>query len=406
VSPSPIYLDNNSTTPIDPRVIEAMAAAWKDCGANPASQHAAGRKARRMLEDAREGILDLLGAKNGRMDADQLVFTSGGTEANNLALFGLVALTSAGTKAGVGPLPNPPPPNAPPRVGVSPLEHPSISSALTELSRRGVLFGNCAVTSAGIVDVTRWHEPPGPTPCNLVSIMLANNETGIIQPVAEIASACHQERGALMHTDAVQAVGKIPVHFRGLGADAMTVAPHKFHGPLGIGALIIKHGIKLQPQLFGGFQQAGIRPGTENVALAVGFHTALKLAITELAKRAAQMQSLRDELEEALRAELDKVVIIGESEARLPNTSCISFPGLDRQALVMALDLTGVACSTGSACASGSSEPSPSLVAMGLPQAVIQGAIRFSLGAFTTAEEITEAGRRIIKAVNHLRAQK
>lgn len=401
MSPSPIYLDNNSTTPIDPRVIEAMGAAWQDCGANPASQHAAGRKARRMLEDAREGILDLLGAKNGGMDADQLVFTSGGTEANNLALFGLAALTSAGTKAGVGALPNPPP-----RVGVSPLEHPSISSALTELSRRGALFGNCAVTSAGIVDITRWREPPGMTSCNLVSIMLANNETGIIQPVAEIASACHMERGALMHTDAVQAVGKIPVHFRELGADAMTVAPHKFHGPLGIGALIIKHGIKLQPQLFGGFQQAGIRPGTENVALAVGFHTALKLAITEITKRAARMQSLRDELEQALRAELVNVVIVGESEARLPNTSCISFPGLDRQALVMALDLAGVACSTGSACASGSSEPSPTLVAMGLPQAVIQGAIRFSLGAFTTAEEITEAGRRIVKAVNHLRAQK
>jgi len=235
--------------------------------------------------------------------------------------------------------------------------------------------------------------------------MLANNETGVIQPITEVARIC-RERGALAHTDAVQAVGKIPVNFRELGVDAMTVAPHKFHGPLGIGALVLRHGVKLQPQMFGGFQQGGMRPGTENVALAVGFHAALKLAADELPVRAARMNTLRDELEKNLRAEILEMVVIGEQARRLPNTSCVSFPGLDRQALVIALDLAGVACSTGSACASGSSEPSPTLVAMGLPKPVIEGALRFSVGAFTTAEEVAEAGRRILKTVKHLRSQK
>lgn len=399
--PTSIYLDNNSTTPIDPRVVEAMTRAWRDHGANPASQHAAGRKARRTLEDAREGILQLLGAKTGGMDADQLLFTSGGTEANNLAIFGLAFAPSAGTKLGPAA-----PPSNPLRLAVSPLEHPSITAALTELARRGALFGNCAVTVEGLVNVVPWQEPPGPTAANLVSIMLANNETGVLQPVAEISSACHGQRAARIHTDAVQAIGKIPVHFRKLGVDALTLTPHKFHGPLGIGALVLKHGVKLEPQLFGGFQQAGLRPGTENVALAVAFHTALQLATTELPDRAARMQSLRDELEKTLHAELENLVIIGQQSPRLPNTSCLSFPGLDRQALVMALDLAGVACSTGSACASGSSEPSPTLVAMGLPTDVINGAIRLSLSAFTTAEEVAEASRRIINTIKHLRAQK
>jgi cysteine desulfurase len=254
-----------------------------------------------------------------------------------------------------------------------------------------------------VLPQSRAYESPA-----LVSAMLANNETGVIQPVAEIASLC-KERGSFLHTDAVQAIGKIPVHFHDLGVDAMTVAPHKFHGPLGIGGLVLRHGVKLQPQLFGGFQQGGLRPGTENLALAVGFHEALKLAVIELPTRAARMQQLRDgweqELKEYGRQECLPHVIIGEGSPRLPNTSCVSFPGLNRQALVMALDLAGVACSTGSACASGSSEPSPTLVAMGLPKEVVEGAIRLSLGGFTTAEEVAEASRRIIKTVKHLRSQ-
>jgi cysteine desulfurase len=392
--PAPhIYLDHNSTTPLDPRVAEAMARAWRECGANPASQHAPGRAARRMLEEAREGILALLGAKTTGMDADQLVFTSGGTEANNLAILGL---PSAGTKPGPG--------ESLARITISAIEHPSVLGAAGELIRRGWSVSRLPAQRNGMVDIGG----DGTAEPRCFSIMLANNETGVIQPIAELARRFH-EGGATIHTDAVQAVGKIPVNFRELGVDAMTVAPHKFHGPIGIGALVVKHDVKLQPQLFGGFQQGGLRPGTENVALAVEFHEALKLAVAELPERAERMRSLRDALEHSLRAAFpapNELVIIGEDAPRLPNTSNVSFPGVNRQALVMALDLAGVACSTGSACASGSSEPSPTLVAMGLPKAVIEGSIRLSLGAFTTAEEVAEAGRRIIKAVKHLRSGK
>jgi cysteine desulfurase len=400
MSGAPIYLDHNSTTPIDPRVVEAMARAWNGCGANSASQHSLGRQARRMLEEAREGILELLGAKTGGMDADQLIFTSGGTEANNLALLGLTASALAGIKPGPGA-----PETRRPRVITSPIEHPSITAATNELVRRGAVLEMCPVTVEGRIDIDPWRAGREKVSATLTTIMLANNESGVLQALGAIAEIC-RGRSILTHTDAVQAVGKIPVNFRELGVDAMTVAPHKFHGPLGIGALLLRHGVKLQPQLFGGFQQAGLRPGTENVALAVGFHTALKLAVEELPDRAARMQSLRDELEKTLSADFPEMVIVGEQAPRLPNTSCVSFPGLDRQALVMALDLAGVACSTGSACASGSSEPSPTLIAMGLPKPVIDGAIRLSLGAFTTAVEVTEAARRIIKTVKHLRSQK
>ena len=396
----PIYLDHNSTTPIDPRVVQAMTRVWTECGANPASQHSLGRKARRILEEARDAIAELLGAKAGSMDADQVILTSGGTEANNLALIGITSATPSerivfftGKLSGPGD-----------DVLISNVEHPSVVAAGVELKRRGLeVHAGIATYQDGCL-CDRFVECLDMQP-RLVSVMLANNETGMIHPIAELAAAC-RERGILIHTDAVQAVGKIPVNFRELRVDAMTVAPHKFHGPRGIGALVVRHGVKLEPQLFGGFQQGGLRPGTENVALAVGFYQALKFAIDELEVRSAHMRSLRNEMEAALRAECREMVVIGADAPRLPNTSCIAFPGLDRQQLVMALDLAGVACSTGSACASGSSEPSPTLIAMGLPEAVIRGAIRLSLGAFTTTAEITEAARRIINTVRHLQSQK
>jgi len=404
---APIYLDHNSTTPIDPRVVEAMVRAWSECGANPASQHALGRKARRMLEDAREGIAELLGAKTGGMDADEVVFTSGGTEANNLALFGMMPAAPRRHNNAFADENAEEVRQHPEFVSdllISAIEHPSVMGAAEELRRRGyTAMISLASNHNGNLD-DQFCALIGLMP-HLVSAMLANNETGAIQPIADLVSVC-RDWGVLVHTDAVQAIGKIPVNFRELGVDAMTVAPHKFHGPLGIGALVLRHGVKLQPQLFGGFQQAALRPGTENVALAVGFHVALKLAIAELPERRERMQSLRDDLERSLRAEFPEMVIIGEQAPRLPNTSCVAFPGLNRQALVMALDLAGVACSTGSACASGSSEPSPTLVAMALPHPVIEGAIRFSLGASTTAAEVAEAGRRIINTIKHLRQHK
>jgi cysteine desulfurase len=384
MSEPPIYLDHNSTTPIDPRVVEAMTRAWRDCGANPASQHAPGRAARRMLEEAREGIAELLGAKTGGMDADRVIFTSGGTEANNLALHGLLPQPTA---------------DRPATLLASAIEHPSISAAADGLARHRVRVNRIPVDRHGQISTD------GDFAADLVSAMLANNETGVIQRIKTIADKAHAA-GALVHTDAVQAVGKIYVGLRELGVDALTVAPHKFHGPLGIGALVLKHGVNLQPQLLGGFQQEGLRPGTENIALAVGFHVALEFAERECVEREEKMFSLRGALERGILTELPDAVIIGNGAPRLSNTSCIAFPGVDRQALVMALDMAGVACSTGSACASGSSEPSPTLVAMGLPKDAIGGAIRLSLGAFTTAAEVAEAARRILNAVKHLRSRK
>jgi cysteine desulfurase len=382
-----IYLDHNATTPLDPRVLDAMNRVWRDHGANPASQHAAGRKTRRVLEEAREGLLELLGGKTTGMQADRLIFTSGGTEANHLALHGLLRPERAGRG-----------------LMISALEHPSIQSTAEQLARRGLPVERWPVQASGTVDLqvlpSLLNRPTTERP-QLVSVMLASNETGVLQPVEEIGRQL-ANTDVLLHSDAVQAVGKIPVHFRQLGLAAMTVAAHKLHGPVGIGALVLRDGVKLEPQLFGGFQQAALRPGTENAALAVGFHTALQLCQGELTERDTRMKSLRDGLQQTLRRELPGAVVIGGETDRLPHTLCIAFPGLDRQALIMALDLAGVACSTGSACASGSSEPSPTLVAMGLAEDVVGSAIRLSLGAFSTAVEMDQAADRILKTVNQL----
>ena len=398
-----IYLDNNATTPLDPRVLEAMTKVWRDCGANPTSQHAAGRAARRVVEEAREGILALLGGRTAGMAADRLIFTSGGTEANHLALHGLVQRDYF-----------------PRLVALAPLEHPSIRAAAEQLKQRAlrreqerewqVADPVCEnirlpVLPTGVIDLTAVAElrqlPEARRP-QLISVMLASNETGVLQPVREICELA-KNTGMLVHTDAVQAVGKVPVNFRELGVSAMTVAPHKFHGPVGIGGLVVRNGVKLEPQLLGGFQQEGSRAGTESAALAVGFYQALVLAQEEAKSRWETMRSLRDQFTCLIRKQLPNSVVIGEDLPRTPNTACISFPPLDRQALVMALDQVGVACSTGTACASGSSEPSPTLVAMSLPPAVISSAVRFSLGALTTAAEVAEAAERIIKTVKRLR---
>jgi cysteine desulfurase len=406
---STIYLDNNATTPMLPEVLEAMAECAREAFANPASQHGPGREARRRLEAAREQIARLLGAETAGMRADRVVFTSGGTEANNLALLGMM-------------------PAAPAHVVVSAIEHPSVIGAAEELNRRGHTVSRLRVLPSGVVDLdhlaelldrrTGFQPVPDDLPearrvgnqsyevaPALVSVMLGNNETGVLQPAAEIARLC-RAAGALVHTDAVQAAGKIPVDFRALGVDAMTVAAHKFHGPRGIGALVVRPEVPLAPILFGGFQQAGLRPGTESPMLAVGMAQALELAHQAGCERTALLSALRDRFEEQLLAALPDVVINGALAPRLPHTSSMAFPGVDRQALVMALDLAGVACSTGSACASGSSEPSAVLVAMSCPPSVVSSALRFSFGVQNTSFEVDEAARRIVKAVSDLRRRK
>lgn len=383
-SPQNIYLDHNATAPILPRVVEAMATAYSSIGGNPASQHRCGQKARQILEDARDEVAALLGARSGAA-ADRVIFTSGGTEANNLALFGL---------AGAQPA----------HAIVSAIEHPSLAGPAEELRRRGWEIELLPVGRDGIVDLARLPELLRSS-TRFVSLMLANNETGALQPVARAAQIC-MERGISLHTDAVQAVGKISVDFAALGVSALSLSAHKFHGPPGIGALVLRHGTRIEPLQFGGFQQAGLRPGTEPVALAVGMSTALSEWHAVRESTQATLANLRDEFETSLRAGWPDLIVNAAAAARLPHTSNVSFPGLDRQALVMALDLAGISCSTGSACASGSSEPSPVLVAMGCSETVFQSALRFSLGRGTTRAEITEASDRILKVCNKLREGK
>jgi len=385
--PRPIYLDYASTTPLDPRVTDVMHETMLAGYANPASQHQAGRAVRRVLEEAREDIAKLLGANVEGMDADRLIFTSGGTEANNLALLGLAR-------------------REPCHVLISSIEHPSVYETADELARRGCQIERIRVGKEGIVDLDHARRllDRAPRP-KLVSVMLANNETGVVQPIRELAALC-RERGVLLHSDAVQAVGKTNVDFRALGAAAISVAPHKFHGPLGVGALLLRHDMKIEPQIFGGFQQGGLRPGTESVVLAPGFREALRLAIPSIDSWRSSTSKLRDSFESLLSRQLDDVIVNGAAASRLPHISNVAFLGVDRQQLFLALDFAGVYCSTGSACASGSSEPSPVLRAMGLPEEVISSSLRFSFGAFTTAGDIEESVARIIKCVKDLRARK
>jgi len=403
--PEPIYLDHNATTPLLPEVAEAMRACWSEPLLNPASQHEFGRRARRVLEDARDRIGELLGAKTTGTDVDHVIFTSGGTESNNLAIRGLLQRrvgtahqNSAPLKLLVG--------DAYPTAHliISAAEHPSITALVTELHRQGHALDHLPVSPNGVIQVDQLENLLQPNTA-LVAAMLGQNETGVLQPVAELA-AIAAKQGVPLHTDAAQVVGKLPVDFRALGVATMTVAAHKFHGPVGIGALLIRHDIQLQPQLFGGFQQAGLRPGTEPIPLAVGMCRALELWHAEQQDRIARMRDLRDRFERAILAGWPSAQTIGAHTDRLPHTSNIAFIGLDRQALFMALDQAGVACSTGSACASGSSETSPVLIAMGCAEAVSSSALRFSLGITTTAADIDEAARRILQCCNNLRREK
>jgi cysteine desulfurase len=379
-----IYLDNNATTPILAAVAESMAEAYAEGYANPASQHQSGQRARRVVEESREEITTLLGGQTSGMSPDRLVFTSGGTESNNLAMRGF----------GSRPEGN---------IIVSAIEHPSIAGVAEQLVREGCDVRTLPVSQSGVVRVDSLLQVLDDS-TQLVSVMLGNNETGVLQPVREIAAIC-QQKGVPMHTDAVQAVGKIRVDFHTLGVSLLSLSAHKFHGPRGIGALLLRHDATPQPLLFGGFQQAGIRPGTEPVELVLGMLTALRSWKRDATEREERLRLLRDRLERLVK-EAGNIVINGVGAERLPHTSNISFVGLDRQAVLMALDVAGVACSTGSACASGSSEPSPVLLNMGLAADVVEGSIRISLGAITTTEEVDEAARRILAVCRRLRVSK
>ncbi len=372
----PIYLDANATTPLLPAVWEAMRPYLTDHYGNPASAHHAGRRARQGLEDARELVAQLLGAF-----PDEVVFTSGATEANNLALFAL-----AGRPPG--------------HIVVSAIEHPSVAEPVAELGRRGFVVDGLGVDATGVARVGDLASLlRGDT--RLVALMLANNETGAGQPVAAVAAAAGP---VPVHCDAAQAVGRNPVDFHGLGAATLALSAHKFHGPKGVGALLVRRGVRLPPQTWGGHQQQGRRPGTEPVALAVGLAAALDLAHREMEDRCRRILTLRRRFLDRLRATAGPVVLSGPDEGGLPHTLNLAFPGCRADALLMNLDLAGIACSTGSACSSGSLLPSPVLRAMGVPEDVLASAMRFSLTHLLTEEEVDEAARRVADVVGRLRA--
>ena len=358
--------------------------------ANPSSQHAAGRQARQVVERARESILKECGGRNQGMASDQLLFTSGGSESNNLAIFGLSE-------------------NIPGAIVVSSIEHPSVLAAAQYAGSRGREIRYLSCSCDGIVSLDRLEEwlatQSTSGPVALVSLMLANNETGVLQPVARAAALCH-ESGVLIHTDAAQVLGKSELNFADLDVDAMTITSHKLHGPVGIGALLVRHGVQLVPQTFGGFQQLGLRPGTEMPVLSGGFEVAVANAKTHFANRVATMKRLRDSLQQKIVAAIPNAVAVGAQSARLPHTLSIAFPGVDRQALQLALDMSGIACSTGSACASGSSQPSHVLEAMLLDPSIIRGGIRFSLSAETLDQEIDQVVESLTDIVGRLARSK
>jgi cysteine desulfurase len=352
-----IYLDNNATTPLHPEVLDALGAALRDVYGNASSIHKEGQTARHLIEEARESVARLLGAA-----ARDLVFTSGGTESNNAALHGVLSASER------------------PHIVTTSIEHPSVAEALR------CFAGGRDVTAVdpprtGRVEAAAVIAAIRPE-TKLVAMMLANNETGVLQPVAEVARVT-RERGIHLHCDAVQAAGKIDVDVESLGADTVAISAHKLHAPKGIGALYVRRGLSLAPHLVGGAQERRRRAGTENVPLAAAFGVAAERARDAGVRE--QVRALRDDFEARLPG---AHVVNGADVPRVPNTSNVTFVDADGEGIVIALDLEGVAVSTGSACSSGRVEPSRALLAMGLTPSEARSTVRFSLSRFTSASEI------------------
>lgn len=358
-----IYLDHNATTPPAAEALAEQAACQTEAFGNPSSLHWAGQAARLRLDRAREQVAALLGAR-----PDELVFTSGATEADNLVLQGLAAAHPGG------------------HIVTTAIEHQGILATCRQLAARGFRL---TLVRPGADGVVRLEAVAAALTADtfLVSVMLANNDTGVLQPVREIAALAHV-RGIAVHTDATQAVGKLPVNVRELGVDYLTLAAHKLRGPKGVGALFCRAGRAPAAQILGGSQESGHRAGTENLPAIAGFGRACVLAQESLAVEAVRLRALRDRLEDGLRTRFPDVRLNGHPEQRLPNTLNVSFPGVAALPLVLNLDLLGIAISAGSACSSGSTEPSHVLLAMGQSPEDARRGVRFSLGATTTAAEV------------------
>jgi cysteine desulfurase len=360
-----IYFDHNATTPLDPEVLDAMLPFLKETFGNPSSIHQFGQAARRGLDRAREQVATLIGA-----DPEEIVFTSGGTEADNLAVFGTVEASPLDV----------------PHVVTSAVEHQAVYGPVKAIEAKGGRATYLGVSGAGAIAPEEAADAVADDTA-LITLMLANNDVGALQPIREVA-ALTRERGVLLHTDAVQAAGKIPVDVEDLGVDLLSLSSHKIYGPKGMGALFVRRGTRVAPLMLGGHQESRRRAGTENLPAVVGFGKACELARARLAADAERIRALRDRLEAGITARVGGAVVIGREGARLPGTSSIAFPGVEGDALLMALDLKGVAVSTGSACTSDSKSPSHVLSAMGVLDGLARGAIRFSLGRGNIAEEV------------------
>jgi len=378
---SRIYLDHNASTAVRPEVLEAMLPYFGMHFGNASSVHAFGQEAKGAMEDARAQVAALLNATPA-----EIVFTSGGTEADNIGVIGGArALPLKGR-----------------HVIVSQIEHDAVRHAADELEREGYTVTRVAPDPHGVVHAEAISEAIRPDTA-LVSVMAANNETGVVQPVGEIGAVC-AKRGVAFHVDAVQAAGKIPIDVEAWQATMATIAGHKFYAPKGIGALYVKRGFKPVPLQFGGEHEKGRRPGTENVPAIVGLGKASELARTELTENPARIGHLRDRLEATLIARVPNVIRHGGQAARVPNTSHLSFVGAEGEHLILSLDMKGIAVSSGAACKAGSSHPSHVLLAMGVPREVAQSAVRFSLGRCSTEQEIDRVLEVLPAVVSKLRA--
>jgi cysteine desulfurase len=372
-----VYLDNNASTPVLPEVLEAMRPYFGERFGNASSIHHHGQETRAAVERARESVADLLGCRSA-----EVVFTGGGTEADNLAVFGL-------TRPGD-------------HVVTSTVEHHAVLNSCKHLAEKGIEVTSLPVDGRGLIDPDDLRRALRPN-TKLVTIMFANNETGVIQPVEEIGKIC-AEAEVYFHTDAVQAAGKVPIRVSEIGCDLLSISGHKIHAPQGVGALYVRKGTTLEPMLYGGSHERSRRAGTENVPGIVGLGKAAEIAITGFQNgETARMAALRDRLENSILQSVESAGVNGERAPRVPNTSNIYFDYIEGEALVIAFDLKGLAVSTGAACSSGAIEPSHVLTAMGLRPDRARASIRFSLGKQNTAEDVEFAIELVPAQVARLR---
>jgi len=377
-----IYLDHNATTPLLPEVIDRMTGTLREEFGNPSSVHHFGQQAKAAIDEARTEVATLLSA-----DPSEVLFTSGGTESDNIAIRGAAeALEATGRR----------------HLIASSIEHEAVLNTLKALAKRGWRTTLLPVDQTGIVAPDALRAALADDTA-LVSVMHANNEIGTIQPIAELARIAH-DRGALFHTDAVQSAAKLPVSVRSLGVDMLSISAHKFYGPKGVGALWIRRGLRVLPLLTGGRQERSRRAGTENVAGIVGMGVAARIARGKMADEGTRLSALRDRLEAEILAAVPGTAVNGAREPRVPNTTNVSFDRVEAESLLIALDLEGIAVSTGSACSSGTLEPSHVLKAMGFNAHRAQNSIRFSLGASSTDAEIDRVIAVLPRMVEKLRS--